>query len=621
MIAAVSAAAARRERPGADAETFLRSPRSLILHYLRSRPWTFASLALLAFGAASCSVGVQYGMKLLVDAMSAAPAAVPSVDQALLLFVVLIALESCLWRLSGWVGAHATVATGVDIRLDLLSHLTGHPMSYFQENFAGALGHRVTSTAGAFGALVNKSVWEVGPPLVNFLGALIVFSSINPLMAAALALFILVSTGGLIAIGLLGRPYHRAYADQASKVTGELIDVIANIWAVKAFSARARERERLLRSFSAEAAAQTRSWRFNEKARIAHDVMLLLMAGSMLIWAVRMWEGGAVTPGDVVIVSALTFRILHGSRDLAVSLVDMSHHLTHLGEWMRILGVPHAVRDCLDASDHTPQRGLIEFRSVSFGYRADRSVLRGLSLTVPAGQKLGIVGASGAGKTTMIHLVQRLFEPQSGEILIDEMPVHRLKQDRLRSAVAAVPQDVTLFHRSIMENIRFAKPEASNEDVYAAAQAAFIDRFIRDLPEGYETLVGERGMKLSGGQRQRIGIARAFLKDAPIVVLDEATSALDTTSELEVQAALFRLLQNRTVLAVAHRLSTVARFDRVVVIAEGHIVEDGAPDDLRSASGPFARMWSLQAEGLAPDASRVPPPVGSHGPTASAAAH
>jgi ATP-binding cassette, subfamily B, bacterial len=217
---------------------------------------------------------------------------------------------------------------------------------------------------------------------------------------------------------------------------------------------------------------------------------------------------------------------------------------------------------------------------------------------VPAGQRVGIVGPSGAGKSTILQLFQRLYDTQAGSVLVDDQAIHEVTQDSLHEAVAVVPQEVLLFHRSIMENIRFARPDATDEEVRRAAEAAHCDTFIRDMPDGYNSIVGERGTNLSGGQRQRIGIARAFLKDSRIVLLDEATSALDTSSELEVQQGLDALMQNRTVLAVAHRLSTVVSFDRILVVEDGRIVEDGPPLKLLKEGGAFQQLWALQAEGL-----------------------
>jgi ATP-binding cassette, subfamily B, bacterial len=584
-----------------ETPAFLRRPEAFIAHYVRGRPLNFSALLLMVVGAASCAVGAQYTMKLLVDAMAGPREASGAAWTALSMLVGLIAFESVLWRLSGWLGCRTTVGIGVDMRLDLFDHLNGQPMRYFADNLAGSLGQRVTSTAGNIGALTNTVVWRVLPPFIDFLGALIVFATVDWTMMAALAAFVLLVTGGLIAFGELGRHHHRTYAGHSGMVSGELTDVISNMWAVKSFSARQRERYRLSGGFQAEAAAQRASWMYTEKARAIHDVALVALAGSMLAWCVHLWSVGRITPGDVVVVSALTFRILHGSRDMALSLVDMVQQFGFIEDTLRVIGQPQTVVDRPGAPALRRQGGAIEFRGVSFAYSHGRDAIHDVDLVIPAGQKIGIVGPSGAGKSTMVHLLQRLYDVQKGRILIDGQPLTEVTQDSLREALAVVPQEISLFHRSLMENIRFARPDATDEEVFAAARAACCDGFIRALPQGYDTIVGERGMKLSGGQRQRVGIARAFLKDAPIIVFDEATSALDTESEMEIQRSLVRLMRDRTVVAVAHRLSTLAAFDRIVVMRAGRIVEDGTATELRRRGGLFDRMWRLQAEGLSVD--------------------
>jgi ATP-binding cassette subfamily B protein len=548
--------------------------------------------------AASCAIGVQYVTKMLVDAM-AGPRDTAAVSTVLVCYLSLIAAESLLWRLTGWLGCRTTVGIGVDVRLDLFDYLNGQPLRYFADNLAGALGQRITSTAGYMGALINTAVWRVLPPCIDFLGALVVFATINLGMVAALGAFVILMTGGLVIFGGRGRPRHQHYAEKASLVGGDLVDVISNMWAVKAFSARGLERRRLATSVCQEAEAQRASWMYTERARLFHDIGLWIMAGTMLTWSIALWRQGTATPGDVVLVSILTFRILHGSRELALSLVDMAQQFGFVADTLHVIGQQQDVVDAPLAVPFSARGGAIEFRRVSFSYGGRRPAISDLSVMIPAGQKLGIVGPSGAGKSTFIQLLQRLYDVERGTILLDGQPIHELTQDSLRAGLAVVPQEINLFHRSIMENIRFARADASDRQVIEAAKAALCDGFIRALPEGYETLVGERGIKLSGGQRQRIGIARAFLKRAEIIVLDEATSALDTQSEMEIQRALVRLTQGRTVIAVAHRLSTLSSFDRVIVIQGGRVVEDGAPSDLRKQAGHFARMWKLQAEGLA----------------------
>lgn len=581
---------------------FLEGSAAFIKHYVHRQLPQFILLTVLVISAASCAVAIQYVMKVLVDAM-AGPRDSSAAQTALAIFISLIAVESILWRLCGWLGCKATLAIGVQMRLDLFDFLNGQPMKYFAENLAGSLGQRVTATAGNFGALTNIVIWRIAPPAVDFIGTVIVFTVVDWRMAVALASAVVVIMGGLLAFGERGRHLHRTYASYANEVGGSLIDVITNMWSVKAFSARAREHARLAASFRTEADAQRDSWMYTEKARLIHDIALWVMAGGMLAWAVRQWSRGEITSGDVVLVSALTFRILHGSRDMALSLVDMVQHFGFIEDTLRIIGQPQTVVDMPQAPAIRPRGGAIEFRKVSFTYGTEIDAIHNLDLSIPAGQKVGIVGPSGAGKSTFVHLVQRLYDVQGGQILIDGQPIASVTQDSLREALAVVPQEILLFHRTVMENIRFARPEASDEEVYAAARAAHCEAFISRLSEGYDTLVGERGVKLSGGQRQRIGIARAFLKAAPVIVLDEATSALDTESELMIQASLVKMFRDRTVIAVAHRLSTLSSFDRILVMNGGRVLEDGNAAELRAHGGLFARMWRLQAEGLSLDAA------------------
>ncbi|WP_421683046.1 ABC transporter ATP-binding protein [Stutzerimonas urumqiensis] len=571
---------------------------AFLWHYVRLRPWHFGGLMALIVGAALCAVAVQYGMKLLVDAMAGAGEnrGAANVWWPLWLFLGLIVVENLFWRLGGWLGCRTVVASCVDIRVDLFRHLTGHPMRYFTEHFAGSLGNRISAVGQAAGAIYGGLAWKIVPPIVDFLGAVVVLLTVDWRMAVALIGFVLVVALLITGFGIRGRSKHQRFAAQAARVGGELVDAVSNVWTIKAFAARDREAERLAHEIGYEAHAQRRSWMYLEKARVLHDICLSLMAGGMLVWAIRLWLGGSVSAGDVVLVSALTFRILHGSRDLALALVDATQQLGAIADTLRIIVQPHGLDD--PETRLLLAEGDIRFEGVRFAYPGRGQVFEHLDLTIPAGQKVGIVGSSGAGKSTLINLLQRLDDVHGGRILIDGQDIRSVSQDSLREKIAVVPQETALFNRSILENIRYGSPTASDEEVYEAARHAFCHAFIQELPQGYQTMVGERGVMLSGGQRQRLGIARAFLKNAPILILDEATSALDTQSEAEIQAALNQLVQGRTVLAVAHRLSTLASFDRIIVLRQGAVVEDGSPQALRELGGEFDRLWRLQSEGF-----------------------
>ncbi len=586
---------------------FLHSPTRFLIHYVAARPWIFLLLGMLVAGASISSIGVQYAMKLLIDAMTGGIRARGTVYAALVLFLALVMLESLMQRAAALTLGQATVSSGVGIRLDMVNYLTGHQMPFFQNQRAGSLGHRISGLAGIFGAIAHRLLQEVTPPLITFVGAMLIFVSIDAAMAAILGGIFVLVTFALILLGMRGHVHHTAFAKHAGTAGGELIDLIGNIWVVKAFAARDRELERLEGFLDQEANAQRRGWFFVEQMRGLHDLALAVLVGGTLVWAIGRWSTGAISTGDVVIISTMTFRILHGSRDLAMAVIDTNQQFSYLRETLDIIGVPQTLNDAPDAARLRVGEGTVDLANVTFGYDARHPVIHDLSLSVPAGQKVGIVGPSGAGKSSLLQLVQRFHDPQIGHIAIDGQRIDEVTQESLRDAIAVVPQEVLLFHRSVMDNIRIARPDASDADVHSAAEAAGCDDFIRRLAHGYDSIVGERGANLSGGQRQRIGIARAFLKNARIVLLDEATSALDSESELEVQNGLDALVRNRTVIAVAHRLSTIVGFDRVIVVEDGRVVEDGPPQQLlRQKGGAFRQLWVMQVEGLdrAPNRAR-----------------
>jgi ATP-binding cassette subfamily B protein len=546
----------------------------------------------LVISAAGCAVAVQYGMKLLVDAMAAANPESANMWRPFTLFIALIVVENIFWRLAGWLGCHTVVGSCADLRIDLFNHLTGHPMRYFNRHFAGSLANRVSSAGTAAGAIYGGLAWKIIPPCIDFLGAVVVLCTVRLSMAFALIVCVVLVAVLITVVGIRGRTRHIDFASQTARVGGEMVDLVSNVWTIKAFSGRDRERARLEKEIAVEAQAQRRSWIYLEKARVLHDVCLSTMAGAMLGWALMLWHGGSVTPGDVVMVSALTFRILHGSRDLALALVDSSQQLGVIAETLAIIAQPHALSDTHE--ELAPPRGSIRLVDVCYDYPDGSRVFRHLFLAIAAGQSVGIVGASGSGKSTLLGLLQRLDDVRSGAILIDDRDIRTVSQDSLRRQIGVVPQEPALFNRTIMENIGYGQPHATELQIVEAARHAYCDDFIRALPNGYHTMVGERGVMLSGGQRQRLGLARAFLKDAPILILDEATSALDSDSEAIIQRALMDLMRGRTVCAVAHRLSTIAHFERVLVLDGGQVVQDGPPDTLRSTPGPFRTLWQIQ---------------------------
>ena len=387
-----------------------------------------------------------------------------------------------------------------------------------------------------------------------------------------------------------GWPLHHEFADRAAAVDGEMVDVVGNMPLVWTYCGIGREHRRLDATIDRELAARRRSLFYLEKLRLFHAGVTVLLTIALLAWAILLWQDGAATAGDVVLVCTLGLSILHATRDLAVALVDVTQHVARLAEALATLLVPHRLRDHPEAKPLAQSGRAVSFENVAFSYPDGQHVFTDFSLRILPGQRVGLVGPSGCGKSTLFVLLQRFYDVQGGRILLGRQDIARVTQESLRAAIAVVPQDISLFHRSIIENVRYGRPEASDAEVREAIVAANCDSFIAALPDRGATIVGDRGVKLSPGQRQRIGIARAFLKDAPILLLDEATSALDGDAEEAVRQALDRLMGGRTVVAIAHRLSSLRSFDRIVVLQAGQIREDGSPLALMRSNGIYSRL-------------------------------
>lgn len=594
-------------RPGDEfapvtANTLLRyryRPIGFLLHYVRRHAVAHAIVLGAVFAAVVFSVTSQYGLKRVIDVVSHGPAgAGAAVWGAFALLCALIAADNLTWRIGGFMAARTFVAVTGDVRSDLFLHLAGHSPSYFAERLPGALAGRITATANAIYQTESTMTWNVIPPTLAVGVAIVLIATVNPVMAAGLVLVALSLAALIFRLARRGTPLHRTYASRAAEVDGELVDVIANMPVVRAFGATLREHRRIAADIGIEMQARRHSLIYLEKLRLIHAALTAVLTALLLGWGVALWQVGHASAGDLVLICSLGFTILHGTRDLAVALVDLTQQVARLEEAIGALLVPHDLPDQADAKRLVPDTGRVVFEHVRFAYPGRSSVLRDLNLTIEPGQRVGLVGASGAGKSTVLALLQRFYDVQGGRILIDGQDIAAVTQQSLRESVAVVPQDISMFHRTVLENIRYARPEASKEEVLAAATVARCRDFIEALPDGFNTLVGDRGVKLSGGQRQRLAIARALLKDAPILLLDEATSALDSESEAAIQVALDNLMRGRTVIAIAHRLSTLRNFDRIVVMDAGRVIDDGTPLELAHRPGPYRDLLRQQVHAV-----------------------
>ncbi len=573
-----------------DLSAYATRPVAFFARYVRLRAVPHTIIVTAVAFAVGCSVATQYGVKLLVDVLANDPINAAGAWFAFGVVATLITVDNLSWRVASWVGNSTFVGLTGDVRRDLFRHLTGHSPSYFATRSPGTLTSRITATSNALFTVENMLVWNVLPPCLATVCAIGFVATVSLPMAAALVI-----VAGFVVVIMFrraaaGKPLHHEFASRAAAVDGEMTDVVGNMSVVKAFGALLREHRRFDATVEMELDARRRSLFYLERLRIAHALVTVVLTLGLLAWAVSLWQRGAATTGDVILVCTLGLSVLHATRDLAVSLVDVTQHMARFTEALSTLLVPHQMRDHPAAMPLLRRGASVTFENVTFAYPDCPTIFKDLSFSIRMGERVGLVGASGGGKSTVFALLQRFYDIQKGRILIAGQDITQVTQQSLREAIAVVPQDISLFHRTLMENIRYGRPEATDDEVWEAAVAAHCADVIQELPEGLHTVVGDRGYRLSGGQRQRIAIARAFLKDAPLLLLDEATSALDGESEELIREALCRLMRGRTVIAIAHRLSTVRSFDRILVLQKGCIVQDGAPEILLRSDGTYRHL-------------------------------
>ena len=577
---------------------YARRPFPFVLRYLRQRLAAHVVILCAVVAAVACSVGTQYGVKYLVDCLSAGAARAGGVWLAFIFLMSLIAADNFLWRIASWTASFTFVGVTGDLRRDIFRHLTGHAPSYFSDRLPGMLTSRITATSNAVFTVENMFVWNVLPPCMATISAIALIGTVSLKMAAGLVVVAGAMVIAMFHLAAVGKPLHDDFANKAAAVDGEMVDVINNMPLVRAFCGLSYEHDRFDATVNRELTARGRSLRYLEKLRILHAGVTVAFTIALLAWAITLWQRGAATTGDVVLVCTLGISILSATRDLAVALVDVTQHVARMTEAIATLLLPHELKDHPEAEPLVKAGAAIAFNNVSFRYPGGLKVFDRFSLRLHAGQRVGLVGQSGGGKSSLFVLLQRFYDMQKGSITIDGQDISRVTQQSLREAISVVPQDISLFQRTILENIRYGRPTATDNEVLRAAIAARCD-FVETLPEGMATMVGDRGVKLSGGQRQRIAIARAFLKDAPILLLDEATAALDSESEEAIREALSRLMRGRTVIAIAHRLATLRNFDRVVMLKAGKIIEDGPPDRLMQGEGPYRELVTQEMSRLA----------------------
>ncbi|MCU9848127.1 ABC transporter ATP-binding protein/permease [Defluviimonas sp. WL0024] len=563
--------------------------------------------AILSAAAGTMEVLTAWYLGRVVDLAGTGDAATVFADHwpMLLGFVIfLVVLRPVAFGLSAASNSIVVQPNVLPLVLSRLHRWTmGQAVTFFDNDFAGRIAQKQMQAARAVTDVASESINTIAFALASMIGSVLFLLTIDPWMAAALGVWIIAYLALIRAFLPRVRGKSAARAGARAMVTGQVVDTITNIKTVKLFAHADHEDKAALRAMSGfrETALDfgvLSAWFRLALMTIAGVLPVILIGGTLWLWSL-----GHATAGDIAAAGAVSIRIAQMTGWVSFTLMSIYASIGEVEDGIRTLTPPHTLTDAPDAGRLHQIAGEVRFDAVSFAYGRKKGGLDGVKLTVRPGEKIGIVGASGAGKSTLVALLLRLYDAEKGRILVDGRDVREVTQESLRHQIAMVTQETAMFNRSARDNILYGRPNATEEEMIAAAKAAEADEFIRTLQDhkgrmGYDAHLGERGVKLSGGQRQRIALARAFLKDAPILVLDEATSALDSEVEAQVQGALHRVMEGKTVLAIAHRLSTIAEMDRIVVLDQGRIVEQGSHAELLALGGLYARYWDRQSGGF-----------------------
>lgn len=588
-----------------DAPQLSRSPWRFALYFYLKARLRLAAIFVFEASQAACTILLPYAVKEIIDAVTLANRTGADIfdasQDALILFAALNLGIVVFSRASGAM----LVLTGPflrrEIRKSLFSYLQHHSHRYFISHFAGSLANRIAEVSMSSMHALWTITFDFYPLIIKSAVALVILVNASSELALTLSLWLGVYIYVSFLLARRCRVYAQDFAEARSLVTGKVVDSVTNVMNAKMFARRRYEEDYLTDYLNHEVDHALRTYWYMEKLRWFQFLAAMVLMVAMVGYALKIWADGNLTVGEFSMVAGLAIMLIEAARGLSRSFLEFFEYLGNISDGVSIFVQSHEIVDKPDAPRLQVTRGEIVFDDVSFVYPEGLAIFEHLDVTIEPKQQVGLVGFSGSGKSTFVNLILRLFECQGGEIRIDGQNILDVTQDSLRENVSMIPQDPQLFHRSLMENIRYGRLDASDDEVIEAARKAHAHEFILQTEKGYESLVGERGVKLSGGQRQRVAIARAILKDSPILILDEATSSLDSVTEKKIQLGLTNLMQGRTVVVVAHRLSTISHMDRILVFDQGKIVEDGSHDELLRADGHYARLWNMQAGGFLPD--------------------
>jgi len=585
------------------------------LHFYRQFSWGCLGLIIFPILSRGAFASIAYATKRLTDTVLSMHDPVAEAGKLVMPFTLFVGLVASRFAMDAgaWFSSYRTRSPMLQrIKEEVFGYTQRLSSSYFENTLSGKIAHRAIMLPDQVLLLFDMVVFDFLPSTAFFGFVAAFFYLASPAFFAAAV----VAVAAYFSISLLvGRECtRRAVASNEAKaaVTGRMVDVLTNIRNVFFFANQELEDEQLRQYTGEERDRRRASYRAVVRLRCVQYLMDITMWVGFVGGALDAWVHRLIGAGDFVMMTALTSSLLQTAYNLGQRIPEFYDQVGSARESIDTLIVPATVTDKPGARALAVTRGSIHLDHIAFGYdlpkelerRPWRNVVKDFELTIPAGQRVGLVGPSGAGKTTLMGLLLRMHDVAEGAIRIDGQDIREITQESLRQSIALIPQDTSLFHRNLLENIRYGRPGASDEEVELAARRAHAHEFIMEQEHGYRTMVGERGVKLSGGQRQRVAIARAILKDAPILLLDEATSALDSHSEQVIQSAMREAMAGKTVIAIAHRLSTVMDMDRLIVLDRGAIVADGSHGELLRRGGLYADLWRKQSGNFNPVARR-----------------
>lgn len=567
--------------------------------YVR-RHWVLALVALIgAMGGAAGTMILPFFFKDFVDALNAGET--EQLVPILMMITGVSLVEFAFWRMSFYCMA-SFEATGMkEIADDCFEYLHKHSFNFFSNQFVGSLVKRAGRMARSFEDILDRIYYDFTTLAVRISIAIVVFFSIDLTLGLIVFAWVVIFMGLHLKIGnyKLNR-YDLPKSKADTRLTGALADAVTNNSTIKLFAHLDYEKKRFAEVTTDWSSKVRASWFFSNHVETVQVLFMVGLNTLVLYIAIGMWEAGTLSVGYFILFQTYFIELFSQLWSFERVLRHFYENLADAEEMTEILNMPFEVVDIRGAKKLLAKKGEVKFEKVSFSYTDDEesSVVKDLSFAVKAGERVALIGPSGGGKTTIVKLLLRLFDVDKGHIFIDGQDISKVTQDSLRANIALVPQDPILFHRSLMENIRYGKLDATDEEVFRAAKLAHCHEFISKFPQGYKTLVGERGVKLSGGERQRVAIARAILANTKILILDEATSSLDSESEKLIKDAMKVLMKGKTVFVIAHRLSTIVDMDRIIVLEKGRIVEEGGHADLiKKAGGLYKKLWDLQVGG------------------------